>query len=156
SVMAEVPDPVFAVRAATEIQRRLLRYNQNLTEDEQLHIRTGINYGIGFRRGDDVFGDAVHVAARTTKRGRAGQILVSRSLHECLPDPEARCRPLGVATLEGKLDAEELYEVVWDAASSRAGRRVATPPRTSHPVALSALASAGAEMSGVPEPVLAR
>src|SRR5262252_7453429 len=36
SVMAEFPQPLLAVRAAIEIQRRLFWHNQNLPEAEQL------------------------------------------------------------------------------------------------------------------------
>ena len=54
SVMAEFPEPALAVRAAIAIQRRLWEQNQNMAESERLRIRTGIHYGIGFRRGNDL------------------------------------------------------------------------------------------------------
>src|SRR5499426_841134 len=77
SVMAEFPDPDYAVRAAIAIQRRLLEHNLNAVEEECLRIRTGVHYGVGFRRGNDLFGDAINLAARITKRSGPGQILVS-------------------------------------------------------------------------------
>lgn len=70
SVMAEFPEPAFAVRAAVELQRRLLLLNQKLYDRERVHLRIGINHGAAFRHGDDVYGDAVNLAARITS-GRA-------------------------------------------------------------------------------------
>src|SRR6516162_9420062 len=102
SVMAEFPQPLLAVRAAIEIQRRLFWHNQNLAEGECLQIRTGINCGVGFRRSEDLFGDAVNIAARITKRGGPGQILITRSVQECLVESEISFKPLGRATLDGK------------------------------------------------------
>ena len=141
SVMAEFPHPLLAVHAAIEIQRQLLRHNQDLPKAERLQIRAGINCGIGFRRSEDLFGDAVNTAARITKRGGPGQILVSRSVQECLVDTEIAFKPLGKEILEGKADAEELYEVLWDDAADRPARAKARPRRLSK---LSAAAPAGA------------
>jgi hypothetical protein len=113
SVMAEFTDPLHAVRAAIAIQERLLQQNQNLLESERLQIRIGINSGVGFRRGNDLFGEAVNVAARITKRSGPAQILVSRSVYEATLVTEISCAALGRVNLEGKAEAEELYEVNW-------------------------------------------
>jgi class 3 adenylate cyclase/formylglycine-generating enzyme required for sulfatase activity len=113
SVMAEFPEPGLAVRAAVAIQRRLWLQNQSAAENERLQIRTGINYGTGFRRGNDLFGDAINLAARITKRSGPGQILISRALREVLPDSEFVCQSLGGISLDGKAESEELYEVIW-------------------------------------------
>src|SRR5947199_4088278 len=47
SVMAEFPEPLLAVRAAVEIQRRLFQHNQSFAASERLQIRNGINSGVG-------------------------------------------------------------------------------------------------------------
>jgi sulfatase modifying factor 1 len=113
SVMAEFPHPLFAVRAAIEIQRRLLLHNQNVAEAERLQIRAGINCGVGFRRSGDLFGDTINMAARITKRCGPGQILISQSVQKSIVKTEIRSRSLGRATLDGKVEPEELYEVLW-------------------------------------------
>ena len=113
SVMAEFPHPLFAVRAAIEIQQRLLSHNHNVAEAERLQIRAGINCGVGFRRSGDLFGDTINIAARITKRGGPGQILISQSVQKSIVKTEIRSRPLGRATLDGKVEPEELYEVLW-------------------------------------------
>ena len=111
--MAEFPQPSLAVRAAIEIQRRLLSHNQNVAEAERLQIRAGINCGVGFRRSGDLFGDTINIAARITKRGGPGQILISQSVQKSIVETEIRSKPLGRATLDGKVEPEELYEVLW-------------------------------------------
>src|SRR5437870_190023 len=68
SVMAEFPDPVFAVRSAVELQRRLLALNEKLPDRERLQLRIGIHHGLALRSGADVYGDAVNLAARITKQ----------------------------------------------------------------------------------------
>ena len=117
SVMADFTDPLPAVRAAIAIQQRLLQHNQSLARNEQLQIRIGVHTGLGFRRGNDLFGDAVNVAARITKRSGSAQILVSQSVVEVMPAGEVTCKTLGKVNLEGKAEAEELFEVVWTDAS---------------------------------------
>src|SRR5436853_3604663 len=95
SVMAEFPEPLLAVRAAVEIQRRVFRHNQSLLESERLQVRAGINCGVGFRRGTDFLGDAVNVAARITKRSGTAQILISQPVYEATAGAEICCRPMG-------------------------------------------------------------
>lgn len=113
SVMAEFPEPVSAVRAAIAIQQRLSEQNQRVIENERLRVRIGINCGVGFRKGNDLFGDAVNLAARITKRSGSGQILVSNSVREALADTGISCKSLGKVLLDGKAETEELHEVVW-------------------------------------------
>jgi eukaryotic-like serine/threonine-protein kinase len=159
SVMAEFPHPLLAVHAAIEIQRRLLRHNQDLPKAERLQVRTGINRGVGFRRGEDLFGDAVNTAARITKRGGAGQILISRSVQECLVDTEIAFKPLGGAILEGKAEAEELYEVLWDDAPDRVAHGKVLPRKSSKPAIgepAAAIASNNSVNTLAAEPVIPR
>src|SRR5919108_2256241 len=113
SVMAEFPRPLLAVRAAMEIQRGLLSHNQNVAEAERMQIRVGINCGVGFRRGGGLFGDTINTAARITKLGGPDQILISESVQKSIGETEIRSRPLGRATLDGKVEPEQLYEVLW-------------------------------------------
>jgi serine/threonine protein kinase/class 3 adenylate cyclase len=118
SVMADFPEPALAVRAAIAIQRRLFDQNQSVGESERLRIRTGIHYGPGFRRGNDLFGDAINMAARITKHSGPSQILISHAVREVLSDAEFNCSSIGGVSLEGKADMEELHQVIWTDATS--------------------------------------
>lgn len=114
SVMAEFPEPALAAHAAVEIQRRQWQLNQSLPEHERIQLRIGINAGVGFHRGNDVYGDAVNVAARITKHTGPAQVLVSHSVQEALgADTELRCNWLGKVTIEGKAEKEDIFEVLW-------------------------------------------
>ncbi|HET9130234.1 MAG TPA: adenylate/guanylate cyclase domain-containing protein, partial [Terriglobia bacterium] len=128
SVMAEFPDPLSAVLSAIAIQRLLVHHNQSLPRSERLHIRIGIHTGFGFKRANDLFGDIVNVAAKITKRSGPAQILVSHAVMEGIPASEVFFKSLGDVALDGKSDAEELFEVYWtEAVEYDAIRRVLTP-----------------------------
>jgi formylglycine-generating enzyme required for sulfatase activity len=140
--MAEFPEPVFAVRAAMAIQQRLSEQNQSVTENERLHIRTGINCGAGFRKGNDLFGDAVNLAARITKKSGTGQILISNIVREALADTGICCKSVGKVVLDGKAETEELYEVVWAGASLSDSNKIASARSYVPSLALGLLAAA--------------
>jgi class 3 adenylate cyclase len=114
SVMAEFPTPIDAVRGAIELQSRVLLLNTTLPVRDQLQLRIGINCGPGFRQDDDLYGDAVNVAARITKHTGPAQILVSRSVYEGVrSDPSIVANWTGKVSLAGKSDKEDVYEIVW-------------------------------------------
>ena len=125
SVMAQFEDPVLGVRAAIELQRRLQQLNPTLAEPDRTQLRIGLNHGLAFRHGKDVFGDAVNLAARITKRTGPAQILVSRAVREAIAlDQDLRCTWLGKVTVEGKRDKEDIFEVIWtDTANYRELRK---------------------------------
>src|SRR5579862_988690 len=114
SAMAEFPDPESAVRAAVEIEREFLKLNLTLAEDQRVEVRIGVHTGVGFRKGDDLFGDVVNVAARIVKRTAPAQILISRAMHEALSkDSGLICRWLSKLTIDGRTEKEDIFEVVW-------------------------------------------
>ena len=114
SVMADFPEPKSAVRAAVAMQRRLAELNSALPEHRRMQIRIGVHTGMGFRKGSDVFGDVVNLAARITKRTEAGQILISRSVREGIaPDADIACQWLDKCTIDGRTEREDVFEVVW-------------------------------------------
>jgi class 3 adenylate cyclase len=76
SAMAEFPNPASAVRAAVEIERQFLKLNLTLPEDQRVQVRIGVHTGVGFRKGNDLFGDVVNVTSRIVKRTAPAQILI--------------------------------------------------------------------------------
>jgi class 3 adenylate cyclase/cell division septation protein DedD len=121
SAMAEFPDPASAVRSAVEIQREFLKLNSTLPDDQRIQVRIGIHTGVGFRKGNDVFGDVVNVASRIVKRTAPAQILISRAMHEAVSaEEDLRSRWLNRLTMDGRTEKEDIYEVIWtDAAAYR-------------------------------------
>jgi len=130
SAMAEFTDPTAAVRAAVDIERQFLKLNQTLPEDQRVEVRIGIHSGVGYHKGNDLFGDVVNVAARIVKRTAPAQILISRSVHESVADePDLQCQWLNKFTVDGRTEKEDIFEVLWtDAEAYREVReRLAGP-----------------------------
>ena len=82
SVLAEFGSAVEAVRCALSIQEELAVRNAELSDDRKLRFRIGINVGDVMAKGDDLFGDAVNVAARLEGLAEPGGICVSASVFE--------------------------------------------------------------------------
>lgn len=81
-LLAEFASPVEAVRAALEIQEAMRSANATSGENDQLHLRIGINLGDIVESGDDLMGDAVNVAVRLESIATTGGICVSSSVYE--------------------------------------------------------------------------
>lgn len=77
----------------------------------KLTMRIGINYGPALIQGDDVFGDAVNVAARMVAMAKARQVTMTRATREMLPPVlRAYCRYLDHADVKGKREALEVFD----------------------------------------------
>ena len=114
SAMAEFPDPSSAVRAGVEIERQFLKLNSTLPLSERVEVRIGIHSGVGFRRGNDLFGDVVNVAARIVKRTAPAQILISRAVYEAASkEADLHCQWLSKVTIDGRVEKEDIFEVTW-------------------------------------------
>ena len=79
SVIAEFGSAVEAVRCAMTIQEELRVQNSELTEDRQMLFRIGVNVGDVMVDGDNLFGDAVNIAARLEGLAEPGGINISGS-----------------------------------------------------------------------------
>jgi adenylate cyclase len=62
--LVEFPSVVGAVRCAVDIQRGMAERNAESPEERRIEFRIGINIGDIISDGDDIYGDAVNVAAR--------------------------------------------------------------------------------------------
>jgi len=150
SAMAEFPDPSSAVRAGVEIERQFLELNLTLPQNQRVDVRIGIHSGVGFRKGNDIFGDVVNVAARIVKRTAPGQILISRAVYETASkEPDLHCHWLSKFTIDGRVEKEDIFEVMWtDPAAYREVRERLTGP-SSIPSRYEVLSQVGAGGTGV-------
>jgi class 3 adenylate cyclase len=82
SVLADFASAVEAVRCAISIQEELAVRNAELPEDRRMLFRIGINVGDVIVEGDDIFGDAVNVAARLESVATPGSVCISGSTFE--------------------------------------------------------------------------
>src|SRR3984893_1611170 len=112
SAMAEFPDPSSAVRAGVEIERQFFKLNSTLPQNQRVEVRIGIHSGVGFRKGNDLFGDVVNVAARIVRRTAPAQILISRAVYEAISkESDLHCQWLSKYTSDGRTEKEDIYEV---------------------------------------------
>ena len=79
-----------------------------------LAVRVGMQYGPAILEDGDAFGDAVNVAARMVAMAKTGQILTTREVVENLPPIlAASTRIIDRATVKGKKESMDIYEVIW-------------------------------------------
>src|SRR5690349_14532586 len=78
--MIAFAEPEQAVRCSLEIQKELRK------RPDGIQVRIGIHSGKSVRRGDDLFGRNVAMAARVAAEADGGQTLVSESVREAVGD----------------------------------------------------------------------
>ncbi|OBF31472.1 cyclase [Mycolicibacterium peregrinum] len=79
--MIAFADPENAVRFATDVQRALA---ENPQRWQAIRVRIGVHMGTSVRRGDDLFGLDVAMAARVAGQADGGEILVSEPVGEAV------------------------------------------------------------------------
>jgi class 3 adenylate cyclase/tetratricopeptide (TPR) repeat protein len=105
------PSPVAAIRCAVGIQRALEEHNDS-DPQRGIRVRIGIHVGEVSQRDDQLYGQAVHVAARITAEAAGGQILVSEIVRQ-QGEREAEWRfvDAGLFWLKGFDERWRLFEV---------------------------------------------
>ncbi len=111
-VMATFDTADDAAQAAAEMQEGITE-GMNV-DGKPLAIRIGFHFGPALLENNDVFGDAVNVAARMAGQAKAGQILTTNLTLTSLSDIwQASTRQVDLAQLKGKKDEVAMYEILW-------------------------------------------
>jgi len=84
SVIAEFGSPVKATECAVQIQGKMKTMNEDIPEDQQMIFRIGINIGDVIVSKDNLFGDAVNVAARLESAAQPSGICVSKTVFDLI------------------------------------------------------------------------
>ena len=104
--MVAFAQPDQAVRCSLDIQRSLQR------EPNNIRVRIGIHMGKSVRRGDDLFGRNVAMAARVAGEAGGGEVLVSEVVRDALTDLDDFAFDDGrSAELKGFSGSHRLYAV---------------------------------------------
>ncbi len=111
-IMSRFPDAERAVTAACEMHRAL-RDDLSLL-DFNIAVKIGLQHGPLLVEPDDLFGDAVNVAARMVSLARADQIITTLDTIRSLPDElQQMTRSLGLSRVRGRQREEEIVEIMW-------------------------------------------
>ncbi len=104
--MVAFAQPEQAVRCSLDIQRALRR------QPNTFRVRIGIHVGKSVRRGDDLFGRNVAMAARVANEADGGEVLVSEVVRDALSDADDIAFDEGRdAELKGFSGSHRLYAV---------------------------------------------
>jgi len=81
-VLAEFASVVDAARCAAEVQRGMLDREPDLSDEQRIRWRIGINLGDVIVEDGDIFGDGVNVAARLEALAEPGGVCVSGTVRD--------------------------------------------------------------------------
>ena len=111
-IMGRFDTPDKAARAAVAMQEAISADSSLSAENIQLRI--GMHHGDVIEEADDLYGDAVNVAARMAGQAKAGQIITTRHTIEMMSaDLRSTARMVDQTHVKGKQKAIEIYELSW-------------------------------------------
>ena len=110
-VMCRFPDADTGIDAACKIQKTL---EQKSASEILPRVRIGLQYGSAIEKDNDVFGDAVNVAARIAGIAKGQQIITTEDTVENLsPNYRDLTREFDKTPIKGKEGELTIYEVMW-------------------------------------------
>ena len=80
SVIAEFDSPVKATECGVQFQSKMQALNDNIAEGQQMIFRVGIHIGDVMVAEDNLFGDAVNIAARLEAEAKPGGLCLSKTV----------------------------------------------------------------------------
>ena len=114
-VMSTFPSADQAAEASCAIQLSMAVEAE--AEAQRIGLHVGFHYGLVLPEGDDVFGDAVNVAARMVSLAKAGQIITTlETVQAMTPELRARTRQIDHRPVKGKREELDICEVIWETA----------------------------------------
>lgn len=113
SVIAEFPSSIDAVQCAVVIQQTLNRRNAGLDQDRRMFFRIGVNMGDVMIEGENLFGEAVNIAARLEALAESGGICISEDVyHQIKNKLKLDVEDLGSREVKNIPDPVHVYQVI--------------------------------------------
>lgn len=102
--------PTDAVLSAMAMQDSLWDYNNSEGEEHEIIIRIALNTGEVRLSPNDIFGDAVNIAARLERETPAGAVLLTESVYLSMNRNEVVLKELGKRRFKGIPQAISIYQ----------------------------------------------
>jgi formylglycine-generating enzyme required for sulfatase activity/class 3 adenylate cyclase len=109
-LLIEFPSVVEAVLCAAEIQEEL-RLRDADPPEQRIQLRIGINIGDVIRKGNDVFGTGVNIAARLESLAEPGSIYISGEAYDQVRDRPFAFDDLGMKAVKNIARLVRVYRV---------------------------------------------
>ena len=103
--------PTDAVHCGKELLERFAQHNKDKNKNEHLNIRVAINSGEILHRENDIYGDAVNVAARIEGITPADEIYFSHSVYQTINRNEVSCLEVGYFELKNIPEPVRIFKV---------------------------------------------
>ncbi|MFC1891958.1 adenylate/guanylate cyclase domain-containing protein [Thermodesulfobacteriota bacterium] len=115
-IMCTFPDANAAVEAAMDMNKDLENMSlEGIPRAIPPNIYVGIQYGPVIKEDNDVFGDAVNVAARMVAQAKQRQIITTEDTVAMLrPEHKSSARCIDSTVIKGKSGKMDIYEIVWE------------------------------------------
>ena len=111
-VLIEFSSAVNAVKAALDLQEKMVAANAGLHEDRHIVLRIGINLGEVIVEGSDLYGDGINIAARLESIAPPGGIVISGSAYDQVKNKiVAAIDDLGAQSLKNIAEPVRVYLV---------------------------------------------
>ena len=113
SVIAEFDSPVKATEASIKIQDKMQTINDALPENQKMQFRIGLNLGDVMISGDNLYGDAINVAARLEAEAEPEGICISKTVLDMVSQKiKASFESVGKLELKNIQNPVEAYFIV--------------------------------------------
>lgn len=110
-IMCQFPTAEDAALAATEMHIKKVTSDNS----EPLSIRIGLHYGNTIEKNNDIFGDAVNIAARMAAIAKENQSITTESFVQLLSsDAKSRTRLFDSTRVKGIDEEIKIYQLLWE------------------------------------------
>jgi adenylate cyclase len=131
-VLVEFPSVVEALECAIDIQRAMAERNANLSPDQRMDFRIGINSGDVVSENDDIFGEGVNIAARIESLAQPGGISISARVYDDVHNRvDTAFEDSGEQKLKNIAKPIRVYRVVMGGAAQRRVASLTLPDKPS-------------------------
>ena len=110
-ILATFRSPTNALRCAMAIQDALTEFNNSCAKSEAIHVRTAVNVGEVRVERNDVFGEAVNLAARVESLAPAGEVYFTEAVYLAMNKAEIASESMGKHSLKGVPEPVNIYRV---------------------------------------------